>query len=105
MLTLFNAGPRSLSAPSAHPPQSRAGSPTRLAGRNGTTLWCMLFQSQKRHKLTTYQGGANRANARALSHLDRKQGAAFSAPLFIPSVVSLVAISAAQTVDRSSRGS
>src|SRR5579875_2608485 len=28
-----NAGPRSLSAPSAHPPQSRAGSPTRLADR------------------------------------------------------------------------
>jgi hypothetical protein len=33
MVTLFNAGPRSLSAPRAHPPQSRAGSPTRLADR------------------------------------------------------------------------
>jgi len=33
MATLFNAGPRSLSARSFHPPQSRAGSPTRLADR------------------------------------------------------------------------
>ena len=38
MMTLFNAGPRSLSAPRVSPPQSRAVSPTRLAGRNGTKL-------------------------------------------------------------------
>ena len=47
MGTLFNAWPRSLSAPNSHPPQSRAGSPTRLADRTATGWLVNHSQGQK----------------------------------------------------------
>lgn len=43
----LNAGPRSLSAHSARPPQSRAGSPTHLAGRTAMVLLVNHSQGQK----------------------------------------------------------
>ena len=64
---LFNAEPRSLSAESARPPQSRAGSPTPLAGRHATVLLLDHFQGQKQHKLTTSQGGENGGFTQAVS--------------------------------------
>jgi hypothetical protein len=45
---LSHAGPRSLSAHSARPPQSRAGSPTHLAGRTATVVVVNHSQGKKK---------------------------------------------------------
>jgi hypothetical protein len=64
---LFNAEPRSLSAESTRPPQSRAGSPTHSADRNATVLLVDHSQGQKQHELTLCQGGENCGFTHAVS--------------------------------------
>src|SRR5215471_15927787 len=108
MVTLFNAGPRSLSAPSAHPPQSRAGSPTRLADRKALVVLATHVSGPK----TAHTHPASRREWSEATHTltlreksnSEKQGMVWRTPLSIPCVVSLAAASAAQTAGRLSRG-